>query len=159
MFFPLASNRRTTSQKRHTFAAYQMRDDDKVDTASSAEAVSTPHETVYEMALHPAFDASFFESPDDIALNQLPIYDVDDTMVRPWNVHRVLVEGALVLSRVQQPDIMPTPDKLCQGQIQAQLCSTIIRGGYKRGPSDSRPQKARKAIEHARTGTKNTDND
>ncbi|KAG8844380.1 hypothetical protein FRB91_002651 [Serendipita sp. 411] len=52
------------------------------------------------MALHPAFDASFFESPDDIALNQLPIYDVDDTMVRPWNVHRVLVEGALVLCRV-----------------------------------------------------------
>ncbi|KAG8808175.1 hypothetical protein FRC19_006079 [Serendipita sp. 401] len=52
------------------------------------------------MTFHPAFDASFFGSPGNIALNQLPIYDVDDTMVRPWNVHRVLVEGAPVLCRV-----------------------------------------------------------
>ncbi|KAG8783287.1 hypothetical protein FRC20_001207 [Serendipita sp. 405] len=49
----------------------------------------------------------------------------------------------------QQPDVMPSADKSCQGQIHAQLRSTIIRGGYERGPSDSRPEKARKANEHA----------
>ncbi|KAG8780892.1 hypothetical protein FRC15_009189 [Serendipita sp. 397] len=52
------------------------------------------------MALHPSFDASFFDYPGGTAPNQLPIYDVDDTMVHPWNVHRILVEGTPVLCRV-----------------------------------------------------------
>jgi hypothetical protein len=48
----------------------------------------------------PGFDPSLFEAPHDLAAHQLPVWDVDGSIVRPWNIRHVLVEGALVVCRV-----------------------------------------------------------
>ncbi|KAG8801293.1 hypothetical protein FRC16_000816 [Serendipita sp. 398] len=79
--------------------------------------LATPHETVYEMILHPAFDASFFESPGDIALNQLPIYNVDDTMGALVLCQVILVAWVINNRTPLTPwSVMPSADKSCQGQ-------------------------------------------
>ncbi|KAG8840599.1 hypothetical protein FRC20_005523 [Serendipita sp. 405] len=58
------------------------------------------HKTVYDVKIHPTFDSNSFEAAGDFALSQLPIYDVDDSIVQPWKVLYVLVEGAIVACRV-----------------------------------------------------------
>jgi hypothetical protein len=48
----------------------------------------------------PDFHPSDFEHPRDLHIKQLPIYDIDGSVVRPWAVQRVIVEGALISATV-----------------------------------------------------------
>jgi hypothetical protein len=53
-------------------------------------------ETNYPLHLHPAIDHILFKSPDDIVMPQLDI----NTLVRPCNYYRVLIQGFLVSAAV-----------------------------------------------------------
>jgi hypothetical protein len=48
----------------------------------------------------PGFQPDLFESPDDMVVNQLKVIDIDDSLVRPWALQSVLVDGALLTARV-----------------------------------------------------------
>jgi hypothetical protein len=56
-----------------------------------------PFTTTYDATLMPGFDPGLFEAPHDLVAHQLPVWDVDGSIVRPWNIRHVLVEGALVV--------------------------------------------------------------
>lgn len=62
--------------------------------------LAIPGTTVYPAHLMPGFNTSSFDAPKDIVLSQLPVYDIDGKVVKPWNLANVLVEGALIVARV-----------------------------------------------------------
>ncbi len=56
--------------------------------------------TTYPSSAMPGFEPAKFVAPNDMVLAQLPIYDMDGHIVKPWNVNNVLVEGALIAAKV-----------------------------------------------------------
>jgi hypothetical protein len=56
--------------------------------------------TTYDPAVMPGFQPELFESHHDMVVNQLNIIDIYDTLVRPWALQSVLVDGALITARV-----------------------------------------------------------
>jgi len=59
-----------------------------------------PGVTTYPSSAMPGFEPAKFAAPNDIALTQIPIYDMDGHIFEPWNVNNVLVEDALIAAKV-----------------------------------------------------------